>query len=69
MAHRCHVLFAAVTEVGRAHQVQEAAIGGREKCHGLWELRRRLATLSSHLPKQLHGLTISWTVTTETNEK
>lgn len=34
-----HVLFAAVTEVGSAHKVQEAAIRSRKTGHCLWEFR------------------------------
>lgn len=39
LAHHGHILFAAVTEVGGAHQVQEAAIRGNKTGHRLWELR------------------------------
>lgn len=38
-SHHGHVLLAAVTEVGSAHQVQEAAIRGDQARHRLWEVR------------------------------
>lgn len=61
VSHRGHILFAAVTKVGSAHQVQEAAIRGSKTGHCLWELRGRLAPLGSQLPKHLHCFPIRWT--------
>lgn len=57
-AHRSHVHFAAVAEVSRSHQVQEAAVGGRETRHRFWELRGRLPPLGSQLPQHLHRFII-----------
>lgn len=65
-SHRGHIVFAAVTEVGGAHQVQEAAIRGGETGHSLRELRGRLAALGSQLPKQPHRFSVRYTGPAET---
>lgn len=39
LTHCGYVLFAAVTEVGSAHQVKEASIRRSKTGHRLWELR------------------------------
>lgn len=39
LTHCGYVVFAAVTEVGSAHQVEEASIRSSKTGHCLWELR------------------------------
>lgn len=58
VAHRRHVLLAAVTEVSRSYQVQQAAVRCSQTRHRLWKLRGRLSTLGPQLPQQLHGFII-----------
>lgn len=63
-AHRSHILLAAVTEVSRSHQVQEAAVRCSETRHCLWKLWGRLSTLGPQLPQHLYGFIIRWKVAT-----
>lgn len=39
MTYCGHIVFAAVAEMGSAHQVEEAAIRGSKTSHCLWKLR------------------------------
>lgn len=39
LTHCGHIIFAAVAEMGRAHQVEKAAIRGSKTGHRLWKLR------------------------------
>lgn len=49
-AHRGHVLLAAVTEVGGAYQVEQAAIWGSQPGDCFREFWGGLAPLGTHLP-------------------